>query len=208
MANAECRMSNGRRQPGNPAEGGRATGAGGGVTAIGGRVTGSVPSRAATVRERAWTQANVRSTTAAIALIVGSTACGCTSESLRVALEAQQRADSVQQTVFDRQHEGLRILLFRDLLRRLDERGASLNAEQVAAVNAAWNERDLVEFWAVQHERARSLRLAGVDAKLYSDQSILDLLWKSLSAKAERLEQGIASHAGASVEPPALDSGG
>lgn len=135
-------------------------------------------------------------------------ACGCTSESLRVALEAQQRADRVQQTVFERQHDGLRILLFRDLLRRLDEQGATLNTAQAAAVNAAWNERDLIEFWAIQHERARALRLAGVDAKLYADQSILDLLWKSLNAKAERLEQGIASYAGARVDKPESDSGG
>jgi hypothetical protein len=133
---------------------------------------------------------------------------GCTRESLRVALEAQQRADVVQQTVFERQHEGMRILLFRDLLRRLDEKGAALDAAQVAEVNAAWNQRDLVEFWAIQHERARALRVAGVDAKLYADQSIVDLLIKSLEAKVQRMEQGIASYAGESIDPPAPDAGG
>lgn len=115
---------------------------------------------------------------------------GCTRESLRVALEAQHRADRVHQAVFDRQHEALCILLYRDLQRRLAETGTPLSDPQRAALNAVWNDRDLVEFWALQHERAAALRLLGVDAKLYADQSIVDLLWKATEAKWSRAQRG------------------
>lgn len=124
---------------------------------------------------------------------------GCTRESVRIALRAQQRADQVHQTVFDRQHEGLRMLLYRDLIRRLETAGPALTAEQRAVVNAVWNERDLIEFWAIQNERAKALRLIGVDAKLYSDQSPLDLLLKSLTAKVNRLAPAVAKIVGEQV---------
>lgn len=118
---------------------------------------------------------------------------GCTRESLRVALDTQRRADQVQQAVFDRQHEALCILLYRDLQRRLAEAGTTPSDAQRAALNAVWNDRDLVEFWALQHERAAALRLAGVDAKLYADQSVVDLLWKSLDTKWSRARRGLAT---------------
>lgn len=118
---------------------------------------------------------------------------GCTRESLRVALETQHRADQVQQAVFDRQHEALCILLYRDLQRRLAETGTMLSDAQRAALNAVWNDRDLVEFWALQQERAAALRLAGVDAKLYADQSAVDLLWKSLETKWSQARHGLAA---------------
>lgn len=120
-------------------------------------------------------------------------ACGCTRESLRVAIETQRRADQVQQAVFDRQHETLRILLYRDLLRRLEATGVEVSAAQRDALNAVWNDRDLIEFWAVQHERAKALRVVGVDAKLFGDQSIVDLLWKSVEARADRAGEGLAA---------------
>lgn len=128
---------------------------------------------------------------------------GCTSESLRAALDAQQRADAVQQAVFDRQHEALRILLFRDLLAELAREDGALTAGQKSAVNRAWNDRDLFEFWAVQHERARALRMVGVDVKLYSDQSIVDLLYKQMTAKLDRLKQAGAELAGEALTAPA-----
>lgn len=124
---------------------------------------------------------------------------GCTQESVRVALESQRRADQVQQTVFDRQHEGLCVLLYRDLVQRLASAADEFNEAQRAALNEVWNERDLIEFWAVQHERAKALRLAGVDAKLFSDQSIVDLMWKSAAAKADRVQQGLAAAAAEAV---------
>jgi hypothetical protein len=124
---------------------------------------------------------------------------GCTRESVRVALETQRRADTVQQTVFDRQHEALCILLYRDLLRRLEGTGLQPNDAQRAAINEVWNERDLIEFWALQHERAKALRLLGVDAKLYSDQSAVDLLLKSVGARVARGEQALAADTGHKV---------
>ena len=123
----------------------------------------------------------------------------CTRESVRVALETQRRADTVQQTVFDRQHEALCILLYRDLLRRLEGTGLQPNDAQRAVINEVWNERDLIEFWALQHERAKALRLLGVDAKLYSDQSVVDLLLKSIGARVARGEQALAAEIGDKV---------
>lgn len=123
----------------------------------------------------------------------------CTAESTRLALQTQRRADDVQQALFERQQDGLRALLFRDLQRRLEQNGAPLAPAQLAALNSAWNERDLLEFWAVQQERARALRLVGVDAKLFGDQSIVDLLVKSVAARADRAAQGLAAAAGARI---------
>jgi hypothetical protein len=118
----------------------------------------------------------------------------CTRESTRVAIETQRRADDVQQVVFDRQHEALCILLYRDLLRRLEPAGSGWSPAQQEALNDIWNERDLIEFWAIQNERARALRLAGVDAKLFADQSIVDLLWKSIETRMDRARQGLEAH--------------
>jgi len=140
---------------------------------------------------------------------------GCTSESTRVALESQRRADQVTQALFERQHDALRVLLYRDLTTRLAAVG-ELSAAQREIVNEAWNERDLIEFWATQFERAKALRLVGVDAKLYAGQSIVDLLWKALSAKVDRAQQGLAAAAGARLEtiepadapPEAIQSAG
>ena len=124
---------------------------------------------------------------------------GCTAESVRVALAAQKRADQVQQAVFERQHEALCVLLYRDLLRRLEGAGLQANDAQRAVINEVWNERDLVEFWALQHERAKALRLLGVDAKLHSDQSAVDLLLKSITARIARGEQALAAETGDKV---------
>ena len=120
---------------------------------------------------------------------------GCTSESTRIALTAQRRADHVQQAVFDRQHEALRVLLYRDLQRRLGETGVAWTDERRAVLNEAWNERDLLEFWVVQHERAGALRVAGVDAKLAADRSIVELLVKSLDAGVERVRGAVRERA-------------
>jgi hypothetical protein len=134
-----------------------------------------------------------------VLLVAAVAAGGCTRESVRVALEAQQRADRVQQDVFERQHEALCVFLYRDLRQRLERDGTPLSQVQAAALNEVWNDRDLVEFWRVQHERARALRLVGVDAKLYGDQSIVDLLYKSLVAKADRVKEGVAAEVGRQV---------
>jgi len=116
---------------------------------------------------------------------------GCSPQSLRLALESQRRADAVQQTVFARQHQALCILLYRDLLRRLAESGVELTPARRAAIGAAWNDRDLVEFWSWQYERARALRMIGVDGRLFSQQSTAELLWKYATAQADRARTGM-----------------
>jgi hypothetical protein len=130
-------------------------------------------------------------------VLLASVAGGCTRESTRIAIETQQRASQIEQAVFERQAEGLRVLLFRDLLARLGQAGdAPLNAAQRELLSDAWNDRDLAEFWSVQHERARALRLVGVDAMLCGSQSVVDLLLKALNARVERGKQGVAAAAG------------
>lgn len=139
---------------------------------------------------------------AAFCIAVVMASVGCTAESLRVALEAQRRADQVQQFVFDKQHDGLNMLLYRDLVHGINaEQDEPMSAARLASLNNAWNERDLIEFWRVQHERAKALRLVGVDAKLAADQSVIDLLVKSLDAKVARVQDAIAAQAGASLDP-------
>lgn len=151
----------------------------------------------------------VRNLFCSAALVAGSLLAGCTPESVRIAIESQRRADDVQQAVFDHQQDGLRLLLFRDLVTRLEEAGgAPLSDAQVEELNRAWNQRDLIEFWTIQFERAKALRIVGVDAKLYSDQSIVDLLARRLAAGFGRVEEGIAAAAGAIAADRAMKNGG
>lgn len=128
---------------------------------------------------------------------------GCTRESVRLAISAQRRADEVQRSVFEHQHAALRVLLYRDLAVRLAQDAAPLNDVQRAALSATWNDRDLAEFWALQYERAASLRTATVDAALASQQSIIDLLWKQLTARGDRVAEGIAAEVGAGLQAAA-----
>ena len=146
----------------------------------------------------------------AIAAVVvgGGAPAGCTRESVRAALAVQRRADSVQQAVFEQQHETLCILLYRDLIRRLEHGGAQLTAAQRAALNEVWNERDLIEFWCVQQERCKALRLIGVDSKLFADQSPVDLLLKQLVGGLRRVEQGLAGQVAESLVAPQQDERG
>lgn len=145
-----------------------------------------------------------RCTTAALLALLACS--GCTRESVRIALVSQRRADEVSAAVFERQHEALRILLFRDAATRLAAAGLPLTDAQRAALSAVWNERDLLEFWAVQYERARAVRLAGVDAQLWSQQSVADLLWKQCTARADRALEGLAAAAGERSTPSSVPS--
>jgi hypothetical protein len=132
-------------------------------------------------------------------LLVG----GCTRESTRIAIETQRRSDEVQQAVFERQHEALCVLLYRDLLRRLEGGGLALSAAQQELLSAVWNDRDLIESWALQQERAQALRIVGVDAKLFGDQAMIDLLWKAVEIRADRARQGLMVSAVESATQPA-----
>jgi len=129
-------------------------------------------------------------------MAVGIGASGCTRESVRIALETQRRADQVQQAIFERQHEALRVLLYHDLLARLERAGGPLTETQQTVLNEVWNDRDLIEFWALQNERVKALRLVGVEAKLASDQSVLELLLKNVEARIGRGEPLAASRLG------------
>ncbi len=124
---------------------------------------------------------------------------GCSSDALRVAVASQRRANDVQQAVFDRQHSALRVLAYRDLVGKLEDAGGVLNAEELQVLNAAWNDRDLFEFWAVQNERAHALRTMGVDAQLFADQSIVDLWIKALEERADCIDAALSE----TESPPA-----
>lgn len=130
---------------------------------------------------------------AALTAGAGLLAAGCSRESVRIALETQHRSDQIQQAVFERQHEALCLLLYRDLLRRLETADLALSDAVRTSLNRVWNERDLIEFWALQHERAKALRAVGVNTKLAADQSPVDLLWKSITARGERAEDTLTT---------------
>lgn len=154
-----------------------------------------------------WTAAASVGVVLLLALVTATG--GCTAESTRIALAAQRRADEVQQALFDRQQAGLRAMLFRDTLSRMATDDAPLTQAQRTALNVAWNERDLLEFWAVQFERSKALRMIGVDAKLFASQSPVDLLMKGLDTRLRRIESGLAAHAAeqaaARVYPPGAE---
>ncbi len=122
-------------------------------------------------------------------------ALGCTAPSLKLALEAQARADQVQRFVFERQQKAVRLLLYRDLVHRLEQE-SSLSEQQQATLNDVWNDRDLAAFWAVQFERAAALRVAGVDAKLAADQAIPELLYKSWRRRERAAVSALAGELG------------
>lgn len=117
-------------------------------------------------------------------LPAGCMSMGCTAESTRQALAAQERADEVSQAVVDNQSQAMKILLFQSTLAQLEQAQDPKHAEVI--LNEAWNQRDLFEFWMVQWERAKALRLVGATTKLWSDQSTFDLLCKSVQAKVKR----------------------
>lgn len=140
------------------------------------------------------------------AMMASALAGGCSAESTRVAIEAQRRSNDVQQTVVERQHEALRLLLHRELRARLDSLGSqALSAAQIEAIERAWSERDLLEFWLIQHERAAALRLIGVDARLYADQSAVDLLVKDMLRRADRAGEAAAGVMGGMLDVPKGD---
>jgi hypothetical protein len=149
-------------------------------------------------KRRAARTLAARVVTAAAALLAG----GCTSESTRLALETQRRADDVQAAIFERQHDGLKVLLYREARGRLEAAGSP--EERDRALSEVFNERDLIEFWAIQNERAAALRMIGVDAKLFANQSIVDLLIKQLEAQFERIEQAAIQEVARHVELPAV----
>src|SRR5262250_1632023 len=90
---------------------------------------------------------------------------GCTAESTRIAIESQQRANAVDEAVFDNQRDALLVFSYRDAVANVEKSAPlskpddpasppiALSDGQRSALNQAWNQRDLLEFWRVQHER-------------------------------------------------------
>lgn len=120
--------------------------------------------------------------------------CGaCTSESTRVAIATQSRADEVAQTIFDRQREAMRIYMYRWAKSEITTAVENKNSIAAAAIlEKVFQDDDLHDFWLSQHERAKALRIAGVDSKLYADQGILNLLFGSIMRAIEKYEAAIA----------------
>ena len=151
-----------------------------------------------------WRAARARATSfrawplcLAALILLATAGGGCTRESVRLALDAQRRADQVQQAVFEQQDESLRILLFRDLVNRLEKAGRPLTEAERAALNEIWNERDLVQFWAVQNGPGSAHRRRRCQAG--ADQAIVDLLIKSMK-RGKRVEQKLVAKAAAEAE--------
>lgn len=117
--------------------------------------------------------------------IVAGCLVGCSDPSLKIAIQAQRRADDISEFIFQQQHDGLVMYLFRDLSGKLATGEEPLSDEQYNTLNLAWNERDLIEHWAIQHERAKALRNIGVNSRLYGEQSIIDLIGKSFGQSVE-----------------------
>lgn len=129
------------------------------------------------------------------AVLISVLLAGCSDPSLKIALDAQRRADEVNEFIFERQHEGLVMYLYRDLANQLATEEGPLTAAQLATLNAGWNERDLIEHWAIQHERAKALRNVGVNTRLYSQQSVVDLIGKSFSQRAKVAQAALVEQA-------------
>lgn len=129
------------------------------------------------------------------AVLLISVLAGCSDPSLKIAIDAQRRADEVEDFLFQQQHDGLVLYLYRDLAHQLGTEETPLSNEQQVTLNAGWNERDLIEHWALQHERAKALRNVGVNTRLYSQQSIIDLIGKSLSQRVSTAQAAIAGEA-------------
>lgn len=140
-----------------------------------------------------------------IIVLVGVCMTGCSNPSTKLALDGSKKADDTAEAIFTRQHDGLVLLLYRDTIAKLQAVG-TLNEKQHAVLNKAWNERNLIEFWALQNEKVKTLRLVTVYQKLYSDQSIIDLLLKSVMEKAQAAKAVIANVAGQQLGEAAVEA--
>jgi hypothetical protein len=135
------------------------------------------------------------------------TCTGCTAVSTKLAIEGSRRTDEVRTAVVDRQHRSLLILSYRETLAELNK--ATSDQERAAILNEAWNNRDLFEFWYIQDVLARAMHYATVDAKLAASQSIIDLLLKDMSKRAETplqaADEYLAAKVGAAATQKAED---
>jgi len=124
--------------------------------------------------------------------LLGGLLIGCSDPSLKIAIASQRRADEVDDFLFQQQHDGLVLYLYRDLAHQLATDQTPLSQTQLDTLSAGWNERDLIEHWALQHERAKALREVGVNTRLYSQQSMVDLIGKSFGQRLSTAKAAIA----------------
>lgn len=123
----------------------------------------------------------------ALISVLGLAGCltACSTMSARYALENQQRATEVENTLFSNQQQSLKDYLYNEteagLLQTSDPN------EVHTLLNKYTQERDTLDFWALQHERVNQLRLIGVNTKLWADQSILDLLYKDAERRLSKV---------------------
>lgn len=126
---------------------------------------------------------------------------GCTAPSNTLAREGSARSDEVRSYVSSQQHRSLTILLFRETLAKLN--AAKSDEERTAILNQAWNDRDLFEFWRTQDLLAQFTHVATVDNYLTANQSIFDLLGKSVAKRLKTpvgwLDDYLAGKIGAAV---------
>jgi hypothetical protein len=135
---------------------------------------------------------------------MAATICGCTAPSTTMAIKGSDDSDAIRTAVVQRQHDGLKVLLYRDTLAKLN--AAKTDEERSAILNAAWNERDLVEFWFNQDTLARCLHFATVDAKLATSQAMFDLIFKNLARSAKKPLQAVDDYMAAQLATGLLSS--
>jgi hypothetical protein len=141
-----------------------------------------------------------------IVCLCTSLLAGCSDPSLKIAIQSQRHADEIQNFLFQQQHDGLVMYLYRDLAAELATEETPLSQDQLTTLNSAWNERDLIEHWAIQHERAKALRQIGVNTRLYSQQSIVDLIGKSISQRSSAVNAVIAGQVAESAAGDVVDA--
>jgi hypothetical protein len=95
---------------------------------------------------------------------------GCTSNSTFQAIESQRKISKLQDEVVNDLALNSKHYIFQKL------KQPNLTEEDYSNI---YNEREAVEKYLIQWERLRTLRMVTVDRKLFDDQGILNVKYKS-----------------------------
>lgn len=95
---------------------------------------------------------------------------GCTSNSTKLAIETSKEYIARNNDLMNKYHDLILQYMFTTYCLK-----NQLTTEQIKELNLVWNNRNVVEFWLIQHERNDALYALGVDTKLYNDQSMFSL---------------------------------
>ena len=101
--------------------------------------------------------------------------CGCTKASTKIAIETSTEYIARNDDLINKYHDLVLQYMFTCFALK-----NNLTAEQLSEFNKLWNNRNVVEFWLIQHERNDTLHTVGIDAKLYDDQAIFSLMLEKL----------------------------